>query len=267
MMMTTALISVLTLLVGAAVSGLVTYLETRRKLAYDYDADLRKRRIEAYSDLWKRLEPLAKYATKPSVSKTDIKELAENLRIWYFETGGIFLSAAAREAYFALQEVLTHLIKGMGWESPDQKNLTPAAREYLRTYGSRLRTSLTLDVGTRTRPKIRGDAPSVDHRLADRYERTYERTVDKRRLKLQFTPRILPGTRPISIKEIDPVANHESPVKICKWIPAQLTIRVVFDPEGNRRERVLILEDGQLVEGSPPNKQTQAEPALWKPVT
>jgi hypothetical protein len=264
MMMTTALISVLTLLVGAAVSGLVTYLETRRKLAYDYDADLRKRRIEAYSDLWNRLEPLAKYATKPSVSITDIEELAESLRIWYFEKGGIFLSVAARAAYFALQEVLTHLIKGMGWESPDQENLTPAAREYLRTYGSRLRTSLTLDVGTRTRPKIRGDVPSVDRRLAGRYERT----VDKRLLELEIRQRILPGTHSISIKEIDPVTNYESPVKIREWIPAQLTIRVVLDdPEGNRRERVLMLEGGQLVEGSPPDKQTQAEPALWKHVT
>lgn len=262
--MATALISVLTLLIGAAVSGLVTYFETKRKLVFDYDADLRKRRIETYSDLWSRLEPLAKYAARSRFSKKDVEQLAESLRAWYFEKGGLFLSTGARGAYFALQDVLTRLIEGMGWESPDQENLTPAAREYLRTYGSRLRTSLILDVGTRTRPEIRGDLAPVDHGLAG----TYERLGDKKRLKLEFRPGMLRGTRRPSIKEIDAVTGDERPIEVRDWVPARLTIRVILDdPEGNPQERVLLLEGGQLVEGSPPDKQTQTQPAVWKPVT
>jgi hypothetical protein len=165
MAMTTFLVSLLTLVVGAAVSGLVTYLETKRKLVYDYDADLRLRRINTYADLWKKLEPLAKYGEKLSFSKDDADGLAKSLRAWYFEQGGLFLSSAAREAYFDLQGVLTRLIGGMGWGDPDQEKLTSEAREYLRTYGSRLRTTLSLDVGTRTRPKIKGDVEPVDRRL------------------------------------------------------------------------------------------------------
>jgi hypothetical protein len=59
--MTTVLVSVLTLIGGAVVSGVLTYIGTRRKMALDYDADLRERRINAYQDLWQRLEPLSKY--------------------------------------------------------------------------------------------------------------------------------------------------------------------------------------------------------------
>ena len=76
--MTTFLVSLLTLVVGAAVSGLVTYLETKRKLVYDYDADLRLRRINTYADLWKKLEPLAKYGGKLSFSKDDADGLAKS---------------------------------------------------------------------------------------------------------------------------------------------------------------------------------------------
>ena len=94
--MATVLLSVLTLVVGALVSGVLTYLGTRSKLALDYDADLRERRIVAYVDLWRRLEPLAKYGPKASFSQVEATELAESLRTWYFKRGGLFLSRATR---------------------------------------------------------------------------------------------------------------------------------------------------------------------------
>ncbi len=62
-------------------------------MALDYDADLRERRIVAYADLWSRLEPLAKYAPQASFSEVQAQELAESLRVWYFDKGGLFLSA------------------------------------------------------------------------------------------------------------------------------------------------------------------------------
>jgi len=158
----TVVVALLTLIAGAAVSGVVTYLETRRKLSFDYDADLRERRILAYADLWASLEPLAKYAPKKKFSHVEATQLAESLRHWYFEKGGIFLSRDARQDYFAVQEVLGLLDDEWGWTSPECDALTPAAREHLRTCGSRLRTSLIRDVGTRSRPKLRGDVEPVD---------------------------------------------------------------------------------------------------------
>jgi hypothetical protein len=261
--MATVLVSFLTLVGGAVVSGVLTYVGTRRKLVLDYDADLRQRRISVYTDLWSRLEPLAKYAADASFSEAEAKKLAESLRAWYFDKGGLFLSTAARGDCFALQDVLRHLTTGgWGWEAPDRQNLTPAAREHLRTYGSRLRTSLTRDVGTRTRPRMQGDSEPVDRRLAG----LFEREIDKKRLRLEFRPRILGGTRRLSIKTID--ATGERRIDVREWTPERLTIRAVLDdPDGNWRERVLLMEGGQLVEGPALDEQDPAQPALWRRIS
>jgi hypothetical protein len=310
---TTVLISLLTLIGGALVSGVLTYLGSRSKLAMDYDADLRKRRIETYSDLWSKLEPLAKYAPKETFSEADAVSLAKSLRDWYFEKGGLFLSTAAREDCFALQDLLKHISEGWGWERPNavaesrdarfvqvfraenlssdlrlllggwihrllvvghipdrarfcpggaersvRGNLTPAAREQLRTYGSRLRTSLIADVGTRSRPKIRGDVERVDRSLEGVYERD-----DGQRLKLGFRPWMLGGTRrrPIAAIENDGPRS----VKVLEWNRGTLTIRALLnDPQGKPHERILLIERGQLVEGPTRDEEAPAQPALWK---
>jgi hypothetical protein len=256
--MNTLLISLLTLVAGAVISGVLTYVGTRSKVALDYDADLREKRIAAYTDLWCRLQPLAKYPPQTSFSRTDATDLAESLRAWYFEKGGLFLSRATRGDYFALQDLLRHIVEGWGWDSPNQENLTPAAREQLRTYGSRLRTGLIRDVGTRAQPKIRGDVESVDRSVAGVYQRD-----DVQRLELNFAPRLLGGTRRPSITAIEDDRRYA--VDVLEWSAARSTIRAVLnDPEGNRRERVLLVERGQLVEGPPLDEETPARAALWR---
>lgn len=257
--MTAVLVSTLTLVLGALVSGVLTYLGTRSKLVLDYDADLRSRRVTAYADLWARLEPLAKYAAESSFSETDAKDLATSLRVWYFQKGGLFLSRDTRADYFALQNLLTHLSEGWGWEAPGRERLAPAAREHVRTYGSRLRSSLTRDVGTRSRPKVRGDADPVDRALAGVYERD-----DGQRLKLDFAPRILGGTRRLSVTALGP---NPRAVEVRAWNPERLTIQAVLtDPDGNRHDRVLLIEGRQLVEGPSPDEHAPARAALWKRV-
>lgn len=305
--MTTVLISLLTLIGGALVSGVLTYLGSRSKLAMDYDADLRNRRIEAYSDLWSKLEPLAKYAPKETFSETDAVSLAKSLRDWYFEKGGLFLSTAAREDCFALQDLLKHISKGWGCERPKalaesrdarfvqvfgaedlssdlrlllggwihrllaaghisdrarpaRGNLTPAAREQLRTYGSRLRTSLIADVGTRSRPKIRGDVERVDRSLEGVYKRE-----DGQRLKLGFRPWMLGGTRRRPIAAIEDGGPRS--VKVLEWNRSTLTIRALLnDPQGKPHERILLIEREQLVEGPTRDEEAPTQPALWKSV-
>jgi hypothetical protein len=260
--MATVLVSLLTLVGGAVVSGVLTYVGTRRKLVLDYDADLRERRISVYTDLWSRLEPLAKYAAKDSFSQADAKKLSESLREWYFEKGGLFLSTGARGDCFALQDVLSQLAGGWGWDSPRRQNPTAAAREYLRLHGSLLRTSMTQDVGTRTRPKLRGDSEPVDRRLAG----TFEREIDRRQLRLKFRSRILGGTRRLSVKAIGEPGKER--VDIREWAPERLRIRAVLnDPDGNCRERVLLMEGGKLVEGPCLDEHAPAQPAVWKRIS
>jgi hypothetical protein len=139
-------------LASAAVGGVLTYVTTvlkiRRDLAAQYDADLRRDRIAVYKELWKNLQPLAKYAPGQILTCNGAHDLASVLRAWYFEEGGLYLSEPAREAYFQLQDglktVQDHSDRPVG-------DLLPT----LMALGSELRTQLTHDVGTRAQPMLR----------------------------------------------------------------------------------------------------------------
>jgi hypothetical protein len=100
----------------------------------------------------------------------------------------------------------------------------------------------------------------VDRSLAGTYERD-----DGQRLELSFAPRMLGGTRWLSLTAIE--TDTRSAVNVLEWSPARLTIRAVLnDPEGNRRERVLLIEDGRLVERPPLDEAAPARAVLWKQV-
>jgi len=253
------LIPLVTLVVGALLSGVATYIGTRSKLRFDYDADLRQRRIDAYADLWRRLEPLAKYVRTPSFTPVDADNLAASLRNWYFRTGGLFLSATARGDYFALQGALARVTSGWGWETSDRQRLTSAAREMVRTYGSRMRTSLTRDVGTRARPRLPGNLEPFDRSLVSG---TYKRDDDGQRLDLKFRPRALGGRPQLTLHGMEPAGTRT--VKALRWVPSEAAIRAQLYAPSDVRERVLFFESGQLIEGPSPNGDDAPPPAaLW----
>jgi len=252
-------VSLVTLVAGALVSGVATFMGTRNKLVLDYDADLRNRRIDAYADLWQRLSPLAKYGRLGAFSKADAEELAESLRVWYFEVGGLFLSTSSRTDYFCLQELVGLVVGGWGWQEESTGALSPAAREYIRISASRLRTSLTRDVATRTQPKVPGKAERIDGSLAGEYQRE----DDGRRIALRFRPWILGGTRGVRLEtrgEAEPTQ-----VKVRSWVRHRQTALVFLtDNSGQSRARFLVLEPGLIVEGPPPGQESPAGPALWR---
>jgi hypothetical protein len=136
--------SLVTAVVTAALAVVGTYVTTRRNLQVTFDTSLRDLRLEAYRKLWKDLEPLAKYARPETLTRGEARKLAGALRTWYFETGGIVLSHRTRQDYFALLDGLENLTAGVG-----PKRLGAADDEFLRVLGSRLRTGMTVDVGTR----------------------------------------------------------------------------------------------------------------------
>src|SRR4051794_40183183 len=89
----------------AGVVGLVAYwFKSLRELKLKYDAELRSARLPRYRSLWAALEPLAKYgrARGTTLSRSDAATLSRRLKTWYFQTGGVYLSMDARNAYFAL---------------------------------------------------------------------------------------------------------------------------------------------------------------------
>jgi hypothetical protein len=142
-----AAIALLGTVVTVSVTAYVTAAKVRRDLESEYDISLRTDRLAAYRTLWRSTQPLAKYARPEPVTYWTADRLIRELRSWYFETGGIFLSFRTRDAYFALMDELRDLLARA--PADRLKELDFAAFQILRELGSDLRTAMVDDVQTR----------------------------------------------------------------------------------------------------------------------
>jgi hypothetical protein len=173
--MSEAIVAVIGLVGTAIAAAIAAYAGTRHRVRAElegqYDAELRTSRLEVYPALWCVLEPLAKYARDPPgfPKRQEIDELSVGLRKWYFEWGGLYLSAESREAYFDLQEALTVVIESERWTFVDvEEEVEKDTFEDLRHLGSWLRTTLTYDVGTRRRFSLAPEWQEQDKEANDR---------------------------------------------------------------------------------------------------
>ena len=113
--------SVLAAMGGAAlvVAGLAAWLgsvwkdriDRHESMIVQIDVDLRARRITVYEALWKKMKVLPKWPRDESVTYERLRQFSEELRTWYFETGGIYLSEYSREEYGALQDELQRVLE------------------------------------------------------------------------------------------------------------------------------------------------------------
>jgi hypothetical protein len=145
-------VAALSAFAGIVATYLAAILKYRKDLEFKYDTDLREKRIPEYRALWRLLQPLARYSRPEPVTGKLIQQLSQELRQWYFEQGGLFLSDRSRDSYFALQDALTAVVA-------DHKQtlsavLTEETFERIRVKGSDLRTCMTRDVGTRKESKL-----------------------------------------------------------------------------------------------------------------
>lgn len=240
--MSTLAASFLTGLVTALLAAAGTRYTTRRQLQVQYDADLRRLRIGAYRDLWKRLDALAKYGRTRTLARDEAHALGRSLRAWYFEVGGIFLSEQTRGDYFALQDAIEHLATPGSTRDP----LTTADDDFLRVLGSRLRTGMTRDVGTRQTFMFKGDATAA---RAPRRARYRERDGHRR---LLLAPASRSGGRrsrwwrgPRSLAATIDVQPSGQPER-ARWSRDRSGF-VLGSGDGSR---VFLLEgDGELIEG------------------
>jgi hypothetical protein len=156
--MSDAIVAVIGFLGTATAAAIAAYAGTKHRIRAElegqYDVELRNSRLKVYPELWCKLEPLAKYAREPPglPKRKEIETLSLALRKWYFETGGLYLSAESRQAYFDLQDALTVVVTSERWKAAEVGDQVDADTfEALRHLGSWLRTTLTYDVGTRRR--------------------------------------------------------------------------------------------------------------------
>jgi hypothetical protein len=165
-----AVVAVIGLIGSAAGAMWAAYVGTRRRVLAElegrYDAELRDARLRVYTRLWAALEPLARYAREPTgrPGRNEIVNLARNLRRWYFQEGGLYLSAEAREAYFQLQDALTAVMDSERWTAgtSSSEQIDVQTFEALRQISSWLRTTLSYDVGTRRRFSLAPDWEEED---------------------------------------------------------------------------------------------------------
>ena len=145
-------------LVGAIAGGVTTWTTTRqqmrRELAFHYDRELRVRRFEAYGSLYMRTKVLPRYwRTNPSRSELSAWSFDE----WYFdESGGMFLTNAAREQYHNALEAIASVHSTAGPEQISDEEV-----ERLWRAGQALRRQLSADLGASDNPRMKGTRPYV----------------------------------------------------------------------------------------------------------
>jgi hypothetical protein len=102
------------LIAGAVAGGVVTttvqsWLTSRTKLG----EELRQHRLIAYPPLWKLMKVVSRWPPTDATF-SDLEQLHEQFRLWFFDVGGVYLSERARDRYRELQELLLVVVRGRG---------------------------------------------------------------------------------------------------------------------------------------------------------
>jgi len=144
-----ATVAIVALLVGqkgfdALVGNALARSGWLRELRSDVDLELRRSRAEPYMELWRVTRCLPLWPRAADVTREDMTALSCNLREWYFNGGGMWLSAESRRAYEVLQ---TRLQDFAGKRGP------LAEYDEIRVLCSQLRSDLTADLSSRRPPQ------------------------------------------------------------------------------------------------------------------
>jgi len=139
--------------IAAIGTGLVAWLgkvwsdriTAAQKQLADVDVDLRQHRLKVYPELWQLTAVLPKWPRDPSVTYECARKISEDLRSWYFERGGMFLSRTTHtKGYGPLQDKLKDVL-GAGKTGP----LSDSDYDSVQERCSILRTCLAGDIESR----------------------------------------------------------------------------------------------------------------------
>jgi hypothetical protein len=146
---------------GAITGGVATWLTTRqqmrRQLDFDYDRELRTQRLNSYKALYRYTQYMPRYwRHNPEVSA--IADWSLSFHKWYFdESGGMFLTNAARIAYHDVLDTAAAL-----YSTDDlDRQLTDEEVSRLWRAGQGLRRQLSADIGSADDPHLPGRPPDA----------------------------------------------------------------------------------------------------------
>lgn len=144
----------LTGLISGAIAALFTAVffrsRIRQELLVEYDKDLRKLRITEYAKLYSNFVVIARYSRERDPTYQDLKNLAGQMRDWFFGEGGLCLSEQSRPVYFELKKLLDVIVTSAGAVDMSKPVTGDQLREVVDA-GSKVGAALAADVGTRKR--------------------------------------------------------------------------------------------------------------------
>jgi hypothetical protein len=136
---------VVSAIVGGVASVVVAVIASVLNYRTKVDEGLRDTRLTLYKVLWKKTELLPKWPRRTDVTYEQLRGFSEELRKWYFDEGGIFLSRKARSAYGGLQDVIGAVLAPTEAKGP----ITDPDYDRVRSHCSDLRSQLTDDLLSR----------------------------------------------------------------------------------------------------------------------
>jgi len=141
----TVIISASTGALGAYLGALWGSRQQARRTIYER---IHESRMRLYKHLWKKTGSLPRRPKNSSTTYGEIAQLGVELRDWYYDEGGMYLSGGSRRAYSELQDTIEDRKRPGEQSAP----LSDSDYEAVRFKGSKLRSALTLDLLSRSRP-------------------------------------------------------------------------------------------------------------------
>jgi hypothetical protein len=165
----TAIIGFAGAILGAILGAIATYLTTRSNmrltLEHAYDQALQGKRLERYQELFHVSRCLPRYwpAGHEEPKRKALQQYIESFHDWYFgeDAGGMFLTAAAKDIYMRLLNLLAELAFADGTEpdSPADRPISAEESRALRKLAGDLRRQLAEDTGAANPPRLRWTRP------------------------------------------------------------------------------------------------------------
>ncbi len=145
---TVALISAAAALGGGAITATINgWLGGREKVV----EGLRTLRLHVYPSVWRRTSVLSRWP-HTNVSYAGLERLHLDLRTWYYNVGGLYLSENARARYGDLQELLAAHLRSV--QGQPAAAISPATYADLSQVASVFRSALTEDLDSRRQRSI-----------------------------------------------------------------------------------------------------------------